>query len=93
MYLGSKIHCNDETKVGVKHSIVITPAAFSSLYSLWNDNRVPLAIKLRLYKTTVCSTMARVCKAWGFTDEVRNSAKGLNSRCLHVITKRSLTIT
>jgi hypothetical protein len=48
VYLDSKIQCDGDCKTDVKHRMDIAQAAFSSLYNLWNDHRLPLSMKLRL---------------------------------------------
>ena len=89
VYLGSKLQSDGDCKADVKHRMDIAQDAFSSLFKLWNDHRLPLSMKLRLYRTAVCSTLNHACEAWDFTEEVRRYINGFNSRCLHVITKRS----
>ena len=48
----------------------------------------PPAMKIRLYKASVCSTLTHACEAWTLTDTVKRMLNGFNSRCLHVITGR-----
>ena len=89
VYLGSKTQCDGDSKADVKHRMDIAQAAFNSLFKLWNDHRLPLSMKLRLYRTAVCSTLTHACEAWDFTEEVQKTVNGFNSRCLHIITKRT----
>ena len=70
----------------VKHTSVIVQAAFNELSSLWSDHRLPLLLKLRLYRLAVCSTLTNGCEAWEFTLKVRRTLNGFNSRCLNRIT-------
>ena len=42
-------------------------------------------MKLRMYRSAVCSTLTHACEAWDFTADVRKMVNGFNSRCLHVI--------
>ena len=44
-------------------------------------------MKMRLYKTAVCSSLTHVCEAWDMTDTVLCTLNGFNSRCLNVIIK------
>ena len=89
VYLGSKTQCDGESKADVKHRMVIAQDAFNSLYKLWEDRRLPLSMKLRMYFTAVCSTFTHACESWDLTEEVRKTINGFNSRCLHVITGKS----
>ena len=45
-------------------------------------------MKIRLYRTAVCSTFTHACEAWDLTENVTKMINGFNSRCLHVITKK-----
>ena len=67
----------------------IAQAAFNSLFKLWQDDHLPLSMKIKLYRTAVCSTLNNACEAWDFTEEVARSISGFKSRCLHIITKKS----
>ena len=83
-YLCSRLQCDGEDKADVKHRMDI----FCSLYIIWKDHRLPVCMKLRLYKSAVCSTLAHSCEAWDFDETIRRMINGFNSRCLHVITKK-----
>ena len=73
----------------VTHRKNIAQARFSSLYHMWNDHRLPTSMKLRLYKTAVCSTFTHSCKAWDMAQRVTRSINGFNSRYLQLIMKKS----
>ena len=88
-YLGSRLQCDGDEKADVQHRMNIAQAIFSALFHIWNDNRLPLSMKLRLYRTAVCFTLAHACEAWDMTDEVMCMLSGFNSRCLHIITRKS----
>ena len=86
IYLGSKLQCDGEDTADVKHRMSIAQSEFSSLSHLWQDHRLPLSMKLRFYRSAVCSTFTDSCEAWTLTEAIRKSINGFNSRCLHVIT-------
>jgi len=88
-YLGSDIQCDGEDMADVKHRMNIAQAAFTSMSHIWKDHRLPLSMKLGFYIIAVCSTFTHACEAWSLTEKVRKSINGFNSRCLHVITKRT----
>ena len=87
-YLGSHLQCDGEDTADIKHRMAIAQSAFSSLNPLWKDHRLPLTMKLKLYKSAVCSTLTHACEAWNLTDAVSRKINGFNSRCLHVITRK-----
>ena len=62
-YLGSRVQCDGEDKVDLKYRIGNAQSVFCSLYPMWNNHRLPLSIKLRLYQTAICSTLthADIC--------------------------------
>jgi hypothetical protein len=86
VYLGSKLQCDGEDTADVKHRMAIAQSEFSSLSRLWQDHRLPLSMKIRLYRSAVCSTFTHACEAWNLTEAIRKTINGFNSRCLHVIT-------
>ena len=89
IYLGCKTQADGDCMADVKHRSVIAQSAFNELSSLWSDHRLPLSLKLRLYRLAVCSTLTHGCEAWDFTLKVRRTLNGFNSRCLHRITGKS----
>ena len=93
VYLGSKTQCDGDSMADVKHRMVIAQSAFSDLYKLWEDCRLPLSMKLKMYSTAVCSTFTHACESWDFTEAVRKTVNGFNSRCLNVITKEGYRVT
>ena len=87
-YLGSRMQCDGDDRADVKYRMDIAQARFSSLHHIWKDHRLRRAMKIRLYKSSVCSTLSHACEAWDLTDDVKRLLNGFNSRCLHTITKR-----
>ena len=88
VYLGSKTQCDGDSRADMKHRMDIAQVAFSSLFNLWRDHRIPLSMKIRLYRAAVCSTFTHACEAWDLTEEIHKSVNGFNSRCLHIITQK-----
>ena len=85
-YLGSRLQCDGDDLVDVRHRMDIAQAAFGSLSHLWTDHRLSRETKLRLYRLPVCSSLTHCCTAWALIRTVRRMINGFNSRCLHVIT-------
>ena len=92
-YLGSRLQCDGDEKADVQHRMNIAQSTFGSLFHVWNDNRLPLSMKLRLYLTAVCFTFTHACEAWDMTEDVSRMINGFNSRCLHIITRKSYRAT
>ena len=88
-YLGSLIQGDGDDKADVTHRMHIAQARFSSLFHLWDDHRLPTTMKMRLYKTAVCSTFTHACEAWDMSQRVVKMINGFNSRCLHRVTGKS----
>jgi hypothetical protein len=88
-YLGSRMQCDGDDRADVKYRMDIAQARFSSLHHIWKDHRLRQPMKMRLYESSVCSTLTHACEAWDLTEDVRRMLNGFNSRCLHTITKRS----
>ena len=85
-YLGHRIQCDGDDRADVRYRMDIAQARFSSLNRIWQDHRLPRALKIRLYKSSVCSTLTHACEAWDLTEDVQRMLRGFNSRCLHSIT-------
>ena len=56
VYLGSLIQNDGDDEADVKHRMDIAQSVFSSLSHIWSDHRLPTDMKLRLYRSSVCST-------------------------------------
>ena len=82
-YLGSRLQCDGDDQVDVRHRMDIAQTAFGSLSHLWTDHRLSRETKLRLYKLSVCSTLTHCCTAWALTRTLTRMINGFNSRCLH----------
>ena len=73
--------------------MTIAQNVFNSLSHMWADHRLPMNMKLRLYRSAVCSSFTHACEAWKFTDPVRKMINGFNSRCLTHITGKDYEVT
>ena len=74
----------------VNHRINVAQAAFSGLHHFWRDHRLPISMKMRLYKAAVCSSLTHACEAWDLTDSILRTINGFNSRCLSIILKSDI---
>ena len=87
-YLGSRLQCDGDDEADVKYRMNIAQTVFRTLSHIWNDHRLSMNMKIRLYRTAVCSTFTHACEAWDLNENVKKMINGFNSRCLHVITKK-----
>ena len=85
-YLGSRIQCDGDETADVEHRLIIAQNVFNSLHHIWADHRLPISMKIRLYRTAVCSSFTHGCEAWSLVNSVRKKINGFNSRCLSHIT-------
>ena len=92
-YLGSRLQCDGDDQVDVRHRMDIAQAVFGSLSRLWTDHRLSRETKLRLYKFSVCLSLTQCCTAWALIRQVTRMINGFNSRCLHVITGEDYRVT
>ena len=88
-YLGSRQQCNGDARADVQHRMEIAQTIFSSYSHLWADHRLPRSMKLRLYQAAVAQSFVHACEAWDITEDIERAINGFNSRCLHVITRKS----
>ena len=56
------------------------------LRHVWETKAVPLKLKLRIYKTGVCSRLVYGSEVWCLTPDVQRALNGCNSRMLSHIT-------
>ena len=85
-YLGSRIQCDGDESADVEHRLIIAQNVFNSLHHMWADHRLPISMKIRLYRTAVCSSFTHACEAWTLVKSVQRKINGFNSRCLSRIT-------
>ena len=88
-YLGSRMQCDGDDTADVKYRMDIAQARFSSLHRIWKDHRLHLPMKIRLYTSSVCSTLTHACEAWDLTVAITRQINGFNSRNLSIITGHS----
>ena len=58
--------------------------------NIWAAQTTPISLKLRIYKTGVCSRLTYGSEAWQLTARVCAMINGANSRMVSRITKRSI---
>ena len=56
VYLGSRLQCDGDDQVDIRHRMDIAQVVFGSLIHIWTDHRLSRETKLHLYKLSVCSS-------------------------------------
>lgn len=64
VYLVSKFSADGENMTDVKSRITIAMKTAGKLRNIWPSRWIPLLLKLRIYKTGVCSKLAYGSEAW-----------------------------
>ena len=90
VYLGAEVPSDGNPEVPIQHRRNIAWGAFNNNRRTLTAAKLPVAMRLRLYRTLVVSTMIYGSKAWMFTDAMRKRVNGANSKMLAQITRRSI---
>ena len=62
---------------------------FGKMRHIWSDKRLHLNLRLRLYKSSVCSIMTYGSEAWILSEEVMRAINGANAQMVSIITGKS----
>ena len=88
-YLGSMFEAGGGCMADVKIRIATARQRFGKMRHIWADKRLHFNLRLRLYKSSVCSVMTYGSEAWQLTAEVARALNGANSQMLSVITGKT----
>ena len=80
-YLGSIFTADGSEERDVKRRIAIAMQRMGALRNVF-DSKVPLQLKLKIYKTAVCSLLTYGCEAWCLSEKTLSMINGANARCL-----------
>ena len=73
----------------VRARIAMARTRFGQLRHLWHDKCLHLNLRLRLYKSCVCSILTYGCEAWCLDVETRKAINGANASMVSVMTGKS----
>ena len=73
----------------VKSRCVMTMSRCGDLRAVFSSENIPLALKLQIYKTAVCSLLTFGSEAWRLDEKTIAKINGCNARCLSHITHKS----
>ena len=90
VYLGAEIAGDGDQQVTLKYRCDIAWGRYNSHRTVLTSTKLPVQMRIRLYAVLVVSSMTHGCEAWLFTENIRKSLNGVNSKMLAQITKRSI---
>lgn len=89
-YLGSLFRADGDQKTDIKTRVAIALVTSGKMRSIWAAKHVPLSLKLRIYKTGVCSKLTYGSEAWILDAKAVKTLNGANSRMLARFTGKSI---
>ena len=85
-YLDSMFEAGGGCITDVKMRIAVVSQRFDKMWHIWADKRLHLNLRLRLYKSNVCSIMTYGSEVWQLSDEVSRALNDANAQMLSIIT-------
>lgn len=76
--------------VPVRRRIEMARKRFGLLRHIWSNKRLHINLRLRLYKSCICSIMTYGAEAWKMDEETSRALNGANAKMMSVITGRSV---
>ena len=73
----------------IRRRIAMARQRFGKMRHLWQDGNLHKNLRLRLYKSCVCSILTWGSEAWKLNDEASKAINGTNSQMLSVITGKT----
>ena len=62
-YLGSRFRADGDETADIKARIAMANTTFGKMRAIWASRSTPLKLKMRIYKTGVCSRLTYGCEA------------------------------
>ena len=87
-YLGSKFVADGDETQDVQRRIALATSRMGELRQVFNA-KISFGMKLKIYKTAICSLLTYGCEAWHLTEEVCAMINGANARLLSRFTHKS----
>ena len=76
--------------VDVRRRIAMATQRFGKLRNIWRDSNLHLNLRMRLYKSCICSILTYGSEAWKMTRSVAAALNGANSRMVSIITGKTI---
>ena len=89
IYLGSRFQADGDQLADIKARIALATSTAGKMRGVWAAKTVPLSLKMRIYKTGVCSRLIYGSEGWKLTARACAMLNGANSRMVSRITGKS----
>ena len=80
-YLGSIFTADGNEESDIKRRVAIAMERMGALRNVFDSNIHP-DLKLKIYKTAICSLLTYGCEAWTLSEKTLAMINGANARCL-----------
>ena len=89
-YLGSVFRADGDQTADIKARIASAAITAGKMRHIWSSKTIPLKLKLRIYKTGVCSRLVYGAEGWRLDSRARAMLNGANSRLISHVTDKSV---
>ena len=89
-YLGADVPGDGDVEIPVKHRCDVAWGSFGEYRKTLLSTKLPVPMRIRLYKQLVVTTMTYSCEAWSMVLKNKKRLNNVNSKMLSLITKRSI---
>jgi hypothetical protein len=90
VYLGNNMEAGAEAKGPVQYRLALASNTFKKLMTIWKDKKLDVKLKLRLYKSAVCSVMRYGSDSYTVGSKQKSRINGWNSKRLATFTGRDI---
>ena len=87
-YLGSIFAADGDHQHDIRRRVALAASRMGELRHVF-DSKIKFSIKMRIYKTAVCSLLTYGCEAWHLSEEVCAMINGVNARLLSRFTHKN----
>ena len=89
LYLGSIFRADGSHLADVRSKIAIARSTAGKMRNIWSSRHIPLSLKMRIYKTGVCSKLCYGSESWLMDEQTTRMLNGANSQMVARITGNS----
>ena len=89
-YLGSRFRADGSQHADIQARIAAATKAAGQMRNIWAAKSTPLRLKMRIYKTGVCSKLVYGSEAWTLDDKACKMLNGANSKMVARVTGRPI---
>ena len=90
-YLGSIFAADGDHSYDVRRRVGLAMARMGQLRQVFSSD-ISFKLKLRLYKSAICSLFTYGSEAWALDENTRATINGANARCMNWITGRGIHV-